>query len=182
MSLAGPASRLFALALALASAGCTHVTREVGTEAPAPLPDGRVALRFERVDGAVETLGALRGRVVVLAVITTWAEPALVEVPELKELHAAYPRDDLEIVSLVLDDKPEMAKIFQRTFEIPYVVGTVEDRAAFSGEGGPLGAIRIIPTSYLLDREGHIAARMEGTWPAGSLAKAVRQLVGAGHS
>lgn len=69
-----------------------------------------------------------------------------------------------------------MARIFARTFEVPYIVAIVEDRGTFTSEQGPLGPIRIIPTSFLIDREGRIAARMEGTWPDGALDEAIREL------
>jgi peroxiredoxin len=149
-----------------------------GTRSPdgPPIPEGRVALRFERIDGRVMTLGELRGRVVLVTVITTWADVALTEVPELKRLSAKYPESELAIVAIALDEKAEMARIFARTFEVPYIVAIVEDRGTFTSEQGPLGPIRIIPTSFLIDREGRIAARMEGTWPDGALDEAIREL------
>lgn len=162
----------------LAGGACTHTTRtSPGDEEAPPLPEGRVALAMEALDGTPITLGGLRGRPVVLTVMTTWAEPALLEVPRLEAIRARYPEEALAIVSVALDEDPKMVRIFARTFAIRYTVATVLDRAGFTSDAGPLGAIRILPTTFLLDHEGRIAARMEGTWPAGALEEGVAGLV-----
>jgi thiol-disulfide isomerase/thioredoxin len=121
-------------------------------------------MRLEKLDGSYLSLGELRGRVVLVTVISTWSDPALLEVPPLKALHKKYARDDVEIVCVVLEE-PKIAAIFAKTFEIPYIVTTAEDPAELTSKDGPFGAITIVPTSILLDRDGRIAARMEGIWP-----------------
>lgn len=141
------------------------------------LPKGRVALRVEKPDGGMVTLGSLRGRIVLITVVTTWAETALLEVPRLKALARSSNPDDLAVVCIVLEENRDMVRIFSETFDLPYIVGTVEDPAEFTGDQGPLGPIGIIPTSVLLDREGRIRARMDGIWPEGLLEDAVGRLV-----
>lgn len=140
-----------------------------------PAPEARLSARFTRLDGTVLTLGGLRGRVVLVTAMSTWAEPAILEVPRLKALAEA--ERALSIVCVVLEPKAEMARIFKQTFEIPYEVVTVEDPARFTGADGPLGKIALIPTSWLLDRQGRLAARMDGMWAPQVLEDAVRRLV-----
>jgi hypothetical protein len=150
------------------------------TPKPPPdlVPHTPVSLRVERIDGGgVLTLGSLRGKVVAVTVITTWASLALLEVPRYKQLVATHDPKDLVVIAIALDDKKEMVRIFAGTFEIPYYVGTIEDPADFTSEHGPFGPITIIPTSILLTREGQIAARMDGVWPEGVLEAAVDRLV-----
>jgi thiol-disulfide isomerase/thioredoxin len=141
------------------------------------LPTTPVSLRLDRIDGGVLTIGSLRGRVVLINLFTTWADYALFEVPRLKKLATAYDPKDLVIVGIALDPNKKMVSIFASTFEIPYYIAMVDDPAHLTSEDGPFGEITIIPTSILLDREGRIAARMDGAWPEGILEKAVGRLV-----
>jgi hypothetical protein len=144
---------------------------------PELIPSGRVALAFRTLDNRVMTLGGLRGRVVLVTVMYTWAETALIEVPRYKTLAKQYDASELAIVSIVLDEHREMARIFAETFEIPYLVATVDEPESFGADNGPLGPIKLIPTSLLIDREGRIAARADGIWPPDVLENAVGRLV-----
>lgn len=141
-----------------------------------PLPEGRLIYRFESLEGPALSLSELRGRPVLLTVITTWADPAMVEVPVYKRLLERY-GERLTVVCVVLDDNPNMARIFRDTFAIPYRVVTVADRPGFTGPSGPLGPIGSIPTSALIDAEGRIAARMDGMWDPELLDRAVSALL-----
>lgn len=172
MSGRGFGIRGFGLALALSVVfGCA------GSTGPGPsLPAGRVIYRLQNLDGSELSLTSLRGRPVVVTVISTWADPALVEVPRYKALHQRY-QDRLAILCVVLDEDPAMARIFQESFDIPYGVVTVADRPGFTGEAGPFGPIGSIPTSVLLDAEGRIAARMDGMWDPNLLEEAVARLL-----
>jgi hypothetical protein len=77
----------------------------------------------------------------------------------------------------VLEQKPEIARIFAKAFAVPYYVGLVDDPAWLTGPDGPLSPITIIPTSVLIHRDGRIAARMDGIWPKDILEAAVGRLV-----
>lgn len=157
------------LLLAL-STGCAG-----GTKTGPSLPEGPVALRYRGIDGGWRSLARLRGRPVVVSVVATWAGPALVEVQRLRTLQKAR-EGAFAVVLLVVDEDPQMAAIFAERFEVPDVVGRVEDVARFTGPRGPLGPIGVVPTSVLLDGEGRIALRSDGPWPEGVLARALDRL------
>lgn len=161
-------SQLAALVLLL-SAACA-------TTSAADLPATRVSLVLQTTQRKTLSIAELRGRVVLLNIISTWADPALVEVPRFKAMRAKYAKEDLEIVTVTLDTI-EMAQIFKKTFEIPYQVAISENPADMTSIDGPLGGVALLPTSFLLDREGHIAARMEGMWPEEVLEEALDRLV-----
>jgi thiol-disulfide isomerase/thioredoxin len=156
--------------IALFLAGCA-------SQSTAALPEGRVALRLEDVDGEPVTLGAMRGKVVLVTIVTTWSDYALLEVPRFKALAEKH-AEDLAIVCIALDEDLRMIQIFRDTFEIPYPVTTVRDKQQFTSELGPFGRITIIPTSILLDRDGNVAARMDGMWPVKVLEAAVQKVAG----
>src|SRR5689334_17416112 len=115
----------------------------------AAIPTAPISLAIKKLDGNTLTIGSLRGRVVLLTVMTTWADYALLEVPRLKKITTTHSSKDLVVIAIALDDKPDMVRMFARTFEIPYYVGTVDDRAELTSAAGPFGAIDLIPTSFL---------------------------------
>jgi len=160
-------------ALAVAAVACAG-----GTDPPprAQLPEGPVGLRFRTLDGETRTVGALRGKVVVVHVLTTWSDPALLEVPRLEALARREP-ERVRVIGLVLDREPETAAIFAETFEVPYTVGRVPRPAWFTSDEGPFGPITVIPTSVVLDRAGRLAARSDGAWPPGVLERVVAELL-----
>jgi hypothetical protein len=141
------------------------------------LPEGHVALHLETLDGETINIGSLRGRAVLVTIMTTWSDFALIEVPRFKALAAKH-AGELAIVCIALDPDPKMIRIFRDTFEIPYPVTTVSDPRTFTSELGPFGKITIMPTSVLLDRDGDIVTRMDGTWPANVLEEAVQKVAG----
>ncbi len=158
-----------ALALALVLGGCASQTKR-------GLPKGQIAFRARTLDGQTVSLGSLRGKVVLVTVMATWSDPALIEVTMFKRLVERYP-ERLEILCLALDDDPKMVQIFQETFSIPYRVATVDDPARFTSERGPFGPITVMPTSVLLNQEGKIAARMDGLWEPAVLQRALKTLL-----
>lgn len=145
------------------------------------LPQGPTALRYQSLDGSYQSLAALRGKVVLVNVITTWSDPALLQVPKLRDIYNDN-LGHLEVLCLVLDEDPRMAQIFSESFAPPYRVGTVPNQARFMGKSGPFGPITVIPTSILLDQKGRIAARMDGLWAPGVLEEAIERLRAAGTS
>jgi thiol-disulfide isomerase/thioredoxin len=162
-----PALRMGAL---LALFGCASG----GAERPS-LPQAPVAFRFSTLDGGYQTLGALRGRVVVLHILTTWSDLALLEVPRLADLARRFP-NDAQVLAVVLDAEDETAAIFAETFELPYPVVRVARPDVFTGPEGPFGPIALLPTSVVLDRGGRVAARSDGTWAPGVLEDLVERL------
>jgi thiol-disulfide isomerase/thioredoxin len=170
-------ARIWIAGWALVATGCATMA---SSENDAKLPTAPVSLRIDRIDGGVLTLGSLRGRVVVVNVFTTWADLALFEVPKLKKIATTHDTKDIVVVGIALDQDKKMVSIFARTFEIPYYLGVVDDPAAFTSDNGPFGKITLIPTSILLDRDGHVVARMDGVWADGVLEAAVDRLVARG--
>lgn len=159
-----------AAALLVLAGACAH-----GPDAR-PLPDGRVAARFVADGGAPVTLAAFRGQVLLVTVLTTWNDFALLEVPLFEELRQAH-APDFEVLCVVLDEDPKMREIFRETFGVSFPVVAPHDPPRFTSEAGPFGPIGILPTSVLLDREGRIVARNDGLWTPAVLREAVERLV-----
>ena len=151
----------FALAvLAACSPACAPTKASTAPD----LPAAPAALRYRSWDGERKNLGAYRGRWLLVHVLATWSDPALFEVPLLRDVRRRFGPDCLEVLTLVVDQAPLAAEVFRQTFELEHPVGRPETPQAVLGPDGPFGPITRYPTSLLLDPNGRVRARQEGTW------------------
>ncbi|MEL7370757.1 MAG: TlpA disulfide reductase family protein [Myxococcota bacterium] len=166
-------------AIALALLGAMGCASTPSTPESAQLPIGPAAVQLITMDGKSFSLSALRGEAALITVIQTWADYAMVEIPLLNQVAERY-GDRVTVLCIALDEQPEMVRIFIDTFKPAYEVVRIgaADRQRFTTERGPFGPITLIPTSVLLDADGQVAARMDGTWRPDVLRDALQALVG----
>lgn len=99
------------------------------------------------------------GKVVLVNFWATWCPPCVAEMPSLQELYKGY--GDKVVFMLVAKDKPEKVEAFLRKHQydnLPvYYTGTQIPN---------LLASRILPTTYIIDKEGKIRVeeRKEVDW------------------
>ena len=156
--------------LCLLLSGCAGSARNPN------LPEGPVDVVYTAYDGTQRALSASRGQPAVVVMVTTWAGPALVEVQRVRAVREEF-GNAFSVLVLVLDENPQAAAIFAKTFELSEEVGRVEPMQTLVGPRGPFGPITQVPTSVLLDAEGRIAVRSDGSWPSGALEKGLRVLL-----
>ena len=135
--------------------------------------DNVSSVRMVDQQGKVSTLGDYRGRVVVLDVWATWCPPCRASLPEIAQLQGVAD-DRFAVVALSVDsggfgdvlpflaERPQLALKAQ----IPQGRGALE----------PLGRIRGIPTTFIVDRKGKVAARWSGYYPGRAEAELKRIL------
>jgi cytochrome c biogenesis protein CcmG, thiol:disulfide interchange protein DsbE len=112
----------------------------------------RTDLNGQRID-----LSSYRGRVVLLTFWATWCAPCQIEMPRFVEWQTRYGPAGLQVIGISMDDDsgPVMALTRKRHVNYPIIMGDERLGAAF---GGILG----LPVTFLIDREGKIAARLKG--------------------
>jgi peroxiredoxin len=134
-----------------------------------------IDLRIESVDGGEVLLSSYRGRVVVVHVFATWAPAAHADADELIKLHRARSRD-VTVIGIALD--PEGRRFvapWKSALDAPYVVGLADD--AIRAGQSPLGKIKQVPATFVLDRGGRIARRIERQLQAGEIDSVVADLL-----
>lgn len=123
-------------------------------------------VQFQTLAGQPFTLGQLRGNVVLLNFWATYCLPCREEIPVLNAMqHELEPRG-LKIIGASLDDTIANIESYQkevRKFEYQVLVGGDEAKSKF-----PAG---VLPTTYLIDRDGRIrqviiGARDRAGWEA----------------
>lgn len=122
---------------------------------------GPLTLTGTTYDGEAVDLEQWRGDVVVLNTWYAACPPCRAEAPDLAAIATDYADDGVRLLGINSRDDAGNALAFERTFEIPYP--SVHD-----ADGGALAAlqgvvpVQAVPTTVVLDRQGHVAARILG--------------------
>jgi thiol-disulfide isomerase/thioredoxin len=101
------------------------------------------------------------GDVVVMNFWGSWCAPCREEAPALGALARRFRRDRVRFLGVDIMDNPASARAFMNTFRIGYPSlndPSDEIALAFRSTVPPAG----IPTTLVIDRTGHIAARIVG--------------------
>ena len=123
-----------------------------GARQEAPSVSGRT------VDGGSLDLAGLRGKVVVLNIWGSWCAPCRKEAPSLQRIYQETRSRGVEFVGLDSKDTDAGARAFQRTFGVTYPSIVDADGVLQAKFRGKLAAAAL-PTTYIIDREGKVAAR-----------------------
>ncbi|HTR03620.1 MAG TPA: TlpA disulfide reductase family protein [Thermoanaerobaculia bacterium] len=142
----------FALALAAVAAPLGAATIEVGQPAP--------ALVVPELGGTTFDLMQQRGKVVIVNFWATWCEPCRQEAPILEEFYKAQHDNGLEIVGISLNRSRERDAVRKAVQSVTYPVAI----AAEASSNG-FGVVRLLPVTYVIDREGIVRARLAPATP-----------------
>lgn len=130
-------------------------------------------------------LEAERGRVVVLAVWATWCVPCLREIPELLALQSSLNHAGVRLIGVAVDEPAGSGQVeeFRRRHfpafltyaragpEIDELVSVVDP--AWN---------ELVPTTYVLDREGRVIERLQGRKTPEHLQAVIERALRAGAS
>jgi peroxiredoxin len=101
-------------------------------------------------DGSAITLGALRGKVVLLNFWATWCEPCLEEMPAMERLSRAYRERGLTVLAVSVDrEGGTVVRTFLRRHALTFLIGLDPQQAV-----ARLHRIWALPSSIILSRQG----------------------------
>jgi thiol-disulfide isomerase/thioredoxin len=172
------------LVLGAAVAAIVRYSRRAeGALAAAPVDGGTITLLRERTPvgdftvpdlaGRPVSLGAFKGKVVLVNFWATWCPPCREEIPDLVALQARY-RDQLQIVGVSQDSVgPEEVARFavEHGMNYPIVMSTPELERLFPN-------VYALPTTFVVDRDGRLAKKHVGMLSASVTEAETRALAG----
>lgn len=121
--------------------------------------------------GTTHRVQDYEGKVVVLHFWATWCPYCRSEIPELKELQHAWAGKGVQVLAVSTDQDVAQLRAFVKAQGLAYPVIADADRtASIADQFGVQG----IPVTYVIGRDGRIAARLHG---ASEILQAVQRVL-----
>lgn len=164
---------LIPLLLGLALLWVTYPTKRPAVR----LPTGNVPMpAWQMSDLAGQPVASTNfsGKVLVLNFWATWCPPCREELPDLNAFHLANQTNGVTVIGASVDEgDPEMVRRFaeRNGLAYPIVFATPEIQLQF-------GNVSLLPTTFIVDRQGRLVARFLGAITREELTQAVEPLLG----
>src|SRR5947209_9387651 len=117
-----------------------------------PAPD----VDLKTTDGKPLKLSELRGQVVLLNFWATWCVPCRSEIPGLNEMQRGLAARGLRVVGVTTSDSADLVREYQKDVRQDYTVALGDDGVAAKY------AVGVLPTTFVIDREGRIRQKIIG--------------------
>jgi peroxiredoxin len=146
------------------------------TRGPRLAPDFAVT----DLSGQAVRLSALRGKVVVLNLWTTWCPPCREEMPSMQRLWTQFQDRDFQLLAVSEDeDGRRVVEPFVRELGLSFPVLLDPERQV-----GDRYGVWGYPETFVIDRNGYVVERVVGPrdWASPEAISAVESLVAAGET
>ncbi len=109
------------------------------------------------MSGEPLSLEALRGKVVYVDFWGSWCLPCRESLPFLNRIRNSLLRDDFEVLAINLDELSEDATRFLGNYPVDYPVLADPNHTSL-----PTYGVDVLPSSFLIDRQGQICTSHVG--------------------
>jgi thiol-disulfide isomerase/thioredoxin len=135
-----------------------------------------LTMALKNLEDVEVRLSDFKGKVMLVNFWATWCGPCRVEMPWFVDLQSRYGKDRVQVVGVSLDDPVRLLK--------PYVADLKINYPVLQGLGHrdeitmAFGAIRGVPTTFVISREGKLCAKHVGATSRDSYEAQVKGLLG----
>lgn len=126
------------------------------------------------LQGAPFQLSAWRGKVVVINFWGSWCAPCAIEAGGLETAYQATKAGGVQFLGVAIRDSQDNALSFQRKFAMSYPSLLDDGSIVLDFRGGM--SVGSTPTTYVLDKQGRIAARVLGPVDRTTLVGMIQQV------
>lgn len=114
---------------------------------------------FSSLNGDQISMDSLRGKVVVVNFWATSCTTCVAEMPEMVETYEKYKGKGLDFVAVAMKyDPPNYVINFAETRKLPFTVALDHT----GNVAGSFGDVQMTPTTFVIDKNGHIIKRYLG--------------------
>jgi peroxiredoxin len=136
---------------------------------------GKPAPNFSLKDvlqGKEYSLSQFKGKVVVINFFTFFCGPCRDEMPDLNKIYNQLKGKGLQTLGIALSSDPTQIRFLVKQLGLEYPVLIGNDKVSDS-----YGSIAVVPTTVIIDKEGNIAQRIEGTRKKATFEKLIEPLL-----
>ncbi len=161
------------------TAACSS-SRPVEARSATPHKDRKAAPDFalKDADGKTVRLSDYRGKVVLLDFWATWCGPCKIEIPWFMDFQRKHKDRGFEVLGIAMDDEGwDAVRPFINRLGVNYrvVLGNEDVSASYGG-------VEALPTTFLIDRQGRIAAVHQGVAARSDFENGINELLEEGGS
>jgi cytochrome c biogenesis protein CcmG/thiol:disulfide interchange protein DsbE len=124
------------------------------------------------LQGKEYSLSQFKGKVVVINFFTFFCGPCRDEMPDLNKLNNELKGRGLVTLGIALSSDPTQIRFLVKQLGLEYPVLTGNDKVS-----DDYGSIAVVPTTVIIDKEGNVAQRIEGTRNKAAFLKLIEPLL-----
>lgn len=125
------------------------------------------------MEGGNATLTDYAGRVLLLNFWATWCRPCRVEMPWFVEFQDAFAERGLAVLGVSVDDDWDVVRAFLEHSPVDYRIALADTAERLA----PFGPITVLPTTWLIDRQGRLATTHVGLVDRAVLESEIQRLL-----
>ncbi len=161
--------------------GCRHIFQGlvlaacILAMAGGALAAGQAAPDFTLPDilqGKDYSLSQFKGKVVMVNFFTFFCMPCREEMPDLNKLYNEYKGKGYQVLGIGLSSDPTQLRFLVKQIGLDYPVLAGNDKVSKD-----YGNVEIVPTTFIIDKQGNIAHKILGTRKKEELAKMIEALL-----
>ena len=159
----------WSMARMLIVAACILALASPSWGAGKPAPDFSLK---DVLQGKEYSLSQFKGKVVVINFFTFFCGPCRDEMPDLNKINNELKGKGLVTLGIALSSDPTQIRFLvkQLGLEYPVLIGNDKVSDAY-------GSIAVVPTTVIIDKEGNVAQRIEGTRKKAVFMKLIQPLL-----
>jgi cytochrome c biogenesis protein CcmG/thiol:disulfide interchange protein DsbE len=124
------------------------------------------------LQGKEYTLSQFRGKVVMINFFTFFCGPCREEMPDLNRIYNDYKDKGLQTLGIALSSNPTQIRFLVKQLGLNYPVLSGDDKVSKA-----YGNVAVVPTTFIIDKGGNVAHRVEGTRKKEEFIKMIQPLL-----
>ncbi len=124
------------------------------------------------LQGKSYSLSQFKGKVVMVNFFTFFCQPCREEMPDLNKIYKDYQAKGLQVLGIGLSSDPTQLRFLVKQIGLDYPVLAGNDQVSKD-----YGNVELVPTTFIIDKQGNIAHKILGTRKKEEFEKMIQALL-----